>query len=390
MSTNYSLKIRHSIEHNSGEILCVKFSPDGKHLLTGCGDGSIRIYNTKTGKEVHKLQDSYSIIPNPVISIKFRPNLEENRNKNKNILISTNTAGTTQQWNLTSYKCIYTSRITDGEQLYCVDYDTQGQKFVTAGKDKILRLYDEETKKLVCTMEHGIKTPNVVNINNNNNNIDNNNIDNNENEEDNRPTGHSNRIFACKFHPIDVNTIITGGWDRTLQIWDIREGKSVRKINGPFISGEGLDINHNGLELLTGSWRANNSLEIYDYRQGKKLKDIPWNGPYGHGSNINPPTLLYSSQYSKEGENKFICAGGSGYNELKVFDQQDHHHVIGSIHDLNGAIFTVDFSNDIGSYASDEVYQTIACGGSDSTIKIIDIVNKHDMLTKKFHSLRTI
>ncbi|RHY34961.1 hypothetical protein DYB32_000530 [Aphanomyces invadans] len=90
--------------------------------------------------------------------------------------------------------------------------------------------------------------------------------------------GHSNRVFSVKFHPLDENTIISGGWDNTIQIWDTRVGHSVRGIYGPHIAGaahvqitnlpDGLDLTGDAIdinaknEILTGSWRPENPLEV--------------------------------------------------------------------------------------------------------------------------------
>ena len=34
--------------------------------------------------------------------------------------------------------------------------------------------------------------------------------------------GHSNRIFCVKFDPSENNRIVSGGWDNTVQIYDVR------------------------------------------------------------------------------------------------------------------------------------------------------------------------
>jgi COMPASS component SWD3 len=54
--------------------------------------------------------------------------------------------------------------------------------------------------------------------------------------------GHSNRVFSIKFNPDDENILLSGGWDNTVQIWDIRAGASVRSIFGPHICGDAMDI----------------------------------------------------------------------------------------------------------------------------------------------------
>ena len=58
----------------------------------------------------------------------------------------------------------------------------------------------------------------------------------------NSSAGHSNRVFSVKFHPEDPNVLLSGGWDNTIQIWDLRTGFSERSIYGPHLAGDSLDI----------------------------------------------------------------------------------------------------------------------------------------------------
>ena len=39
--------------------------------------------------------------------------------------------------------------------------------------------------------------------------------------------------------------------------------------------------------------------------------------------------MIYAAQFSKEGQGKYIVAGGSGANEAKVFDHKNGNAVIG-------------------------------------------------------------
>jgi len=43
--------------------------------------------------------------------------------------------------------------------------------------------------------------------------------------------GHHNRVFAGVCHPTDPNIFLTGGWDSTVQFWDIRVNSSVRSVH---------------------------------------------------------------------------------------------------------------------------------------------------------------
>lgn len=90
--------------------------------------------------------------------------------------------------------------------------------------------------------------------------------------------GHSNRIFSIKFHPFDSNILVSGGWDNTVWIYDVRQRGPVGNIYGPHICGEAIDLRQDGFTLLTGSYRQENPLELWDIRKFEKLKDIDWYG----------------------------------------------------------------------------------------------------------------
>lgn len=71
--------------------------------------------------------------------------------------------------------------------------------------------------------------------------------------------GHNNRVFCCKFDPENPNHVVSGGWDKSIMIWDIRSpGGPVRSIIDPFICGDAIDL-HDGY-LLTGSHTADKQL----------------------------------------------------------------------------------------------------------------------------------
>ena len=87
--------------------------------------------------------------------------------------------------------------------------------------------------------------------------------------------GHNNRVFAVKYDQEDENMLISGGWDNTIKIWDLRMETPVRGIYGPFICGDSLDI-HDGY-ILSGSWRSDKQLQIWDFGTAEWVEDIPWN-----------------------------------------------------------------------------------------------------------------
>lgn len=113
--------------------------------------------------------------------------------------------------------------------------------------------------------------------------------------------GHDNRVFAIKF--IDETTVITGGWDAVIHIWDIREGKSIRHFYGPNISGESLDFQDG--KILAGCYSAKDQLQIWDFNKGVKIEAIDWT------KDIDISAYVYAASFSKY-DIGMIGAGSTG------------------------------------------------------------------------------
>lgn len=334
--SKFRLAPRLTISDNKSEIFCVRFSPDGKFVAAGCGDGSIRVFNATNGTLAYSIISGSSVAL-PTTILQFRPVTPSTRTKN--VLVAANASGIVQHWHMTSGKCLHSIEDTEN-QVYALDYNVEGTQFCTAGKDKCVRVYDEATKSLVVEMGNSLEFSLR------------------------KTSGHSNRIFSVKYSKDDPNMILSGGWDNTVQIWDIRTGYSVRSFYGPHICGDSLDIVGN--DVVTGSWRPKNQLEIWDFGTGEKVCEVPWNvSTVTLGQ--NPACMLYATQFSKEGKGKFIAAGGSGSNEVKVFDHHNNNAVVGTITGLSRGVFTLDFSPE---------NQKLAMGGGDSTIRIFDVIGR--------------
>ena len=334
--SNFVLAPHVTINDHSTEVFAVRFSPDSRHLAAGGGDGSIGIFNTHDGRLVHNVAGGSST-STPTTCIRFRPNTTEFREKN--VFLTANSSGLVQHWQLSTNKCLDTFS-DHAEQVFALDYNDMGSQFVTAGKDGKIRIYDEATKSKIMSLEGGLLG-----------------------DYGREAPGHSNRVFSVKFTH-DEHVILSGGWDNTVQIWDTREGCSVRSLHGPHICGDALDLKRG--EILTGSWRAQNQLELWDFGSGERITDIPWNGGQPQEGKA---CMLYASQFSKDSMGRFIVAGGSGANEAKVFDHMAGNAEVGVVKGLKEGVFSVDFSPD---------GEMVAIASEDSSIQIMKIVKKRD------------
>ncbi|CAK9024904.1 WD repeat-containing protein 5, partial [Durusdinium trenchii] len=321
------------------DCFCVRFSPDDQYLATSFANGAIHVYSADTGRQEFLLNGSppsleLSATPLPTTQLRWRPHGAAS--KTQSVLVSVNAEfdGQIMQWHIKSGKCLHS--ITEkGNQIFCLDYFSDGSQFATAGKDRLLRVYDEATKRQLMTLQGG----------------------------DMKETaGHSNRIFSLKYHPEDPNIILSGGWDNTVQVWDTRKGISVKSLWNAYICGDAVDISSDGRQILTGSWRTENSLQIWDFASGKVAQTIDW-----ASASSKSPCQLFAAQFSKDAGSSMILAGGSQENEAKFFLRQPGAMPVpfGALVSMPKPVFTVDWS--ISS-------KMAAVGSSDGQVRVLEVL----------------
>lgn len=233
-------KLRPEIRDDPLDIYKLEFSADGAVLAAGYGDGTARLYNPASGRRLHKLQHSSQ---HPIPSLSFRNATSVGAVP---LLLSVSSVGQVCHWHVSRGSMLHTFT-EDNNELYTCTFSPDGTSFLTAGKDMVIRCYDESTNQLLCSLRHG-------------------------NEE--TTSGHANRIFSARYRADDANIIASGGWDNTIQIWDLRAGHSVWSYYGPNVCGESLDTV--GSYLVVGSWKGTDQIHVYDLRTRDTLAIYDW------------------------------------------------------------------------------------------------------------------
>ncbi|KAL2918545.1 hypothetical protein HK105_201946 [Polyrhizophydium stewartii] len=317
------------------EIYSLKFSSDEAYLALASGDARISVFSMQSNTRELVLDPTLSDRV-PCTSLCFRPDAAAF--KNKSILAAAYADGSIRHWHYTSGQLL-SSFTEDDNQTNILVYCPDGGTFATAGSDMTLRLYDGVTQKRVAKICAG---------------------------RGEKSSGHSNRIFCTKFHPTDPNLMVSGGWDNTIQIWDLRLGCAVRSFFGPHICGDSLDFDDTGSVLLTGSYSKDDPLQIWSWESGQVTTTVPWSQS---GEAEPPMAMLYSAQFSKGtdavgGPNRFILGGCSGaVKEARVFSNETKK-LVGSVTQLSYAVYATAMS------ASDRF---VALGGSGKTLIVCDV-----------------
>lgn len=103
-------------------------------------------------------------------------------------MLAASGSGTIYQFLAKTGKKIF-ERQEEDNYIFAMDYNPKGTLFATAGKDCVIRVYDEETKEVRSKLQ-GVSW---------------------------HKPGHNNRLFGLRFSPDDPNILLSGGWDQNVQ-----------------------------------------------------------------------------------------------------------------------------------------------------------------------------
>ena len=83
-----------------------------------------------------------------------------------------------------------------------------------------------------------------------------------------QPTlGPPAKTMAAVF--VDRNSVLVGGWESSVLLYDLRSKAVARTFDGPRLSGDALDF-RDGC-VLTASHRPKEQLQVFDYASGKQM-----------------------------------------------------------------------------------------------------------------------
>jgi COMPASS component SWD3 len=221
-------------------VFSLDFSEDEHLLAAGTRLGEVIVYNTTSGLVDYHFPTNTERCP--ITALRFRPD----SGGRKNLLAVCCADGSIQYWHVTSSRCLAKITLSDNCALAC-DYRGDGELLAIGGQDCAVRVFDSR-HQLVHTLKSGILS-------------------------DETSPGHSGRVCSVRFHNTDHNILVSGGWDRSLHVWDLRVERSVRSIYGPYICGQALDLR--GDVVLSGATADRHQMQLWHLGSCKLMMDIP-------------------------------------------------------------------------------------------------------------------
>ena len=177
-----------SMEGHKEAVLAVRFSPDGKHLVTGSGDTTLRVWDINTCTPKHTLTGH----KNWVLCVEWSPNSK--------YFASGDYVGGIRVWDAETMQCIFSNPKAHKKFVTSLSWEPLHRnpnchRLVSAGKDGMARVWDIILRKPVFSM-----------------------------------SGHRMSITCVRWG--GEGLIYTASQDRTVKVFSDVEGKLVRTLEG--------------------------------------------------------------------------------------------------------------------------------------------------------------
>ena len=175
----------HTLQGHIGGVSSVAYSPDGRHIVSGSWDNTIRVWNTTIGQCVAGPFQGHT---QPVLSVAYSPDGRH--------IVSGSCDNTIRVWNTTTGQYVAGPFQGHIDRLTSVVYSPDGRHIVSGSFDKTIRVWIATTGQCVAGPFQG----------------------------------HTDAVTSVAYSP-DGRHIVSGSWDNTIRVWNATTGQCVA---GPF------------------------------------------------------------------------------------------------------------------------------------------------------------
>ena len=202
---------------HTDSVLSVSFSPDGRTLASGSLNGSIYLWNADTGQHEKTLIGH----TDSVRSVLFSPDGRMLASGGDDYTVRLWDVGTGQE------KKTLTGH---GKRVMSISFSPDGQMLASGGNDYTVRLWDVSTGQEKKTL-----------------------------------TEHTDSVLSVSFSP-DGRMLASGGLDRTVRLWNVGTGQEKKTLIGQDWSSS-IIFSPDGATIASGSYTGN--IQLWDADTGQ-------------------------------------------------------------------------------------------------------------------------
>ncbi|PQE16116.1 hypothetical protein CJF30_00011140 [Rutstroemia sp. NJR-2017a BBW] len=245
-----------TLEGHTSIVNSVTFSPDGKQVVSGSEDRTVRLWDTATGQQILPPLEGHSSWVN---SVAFSTDGKQ--------IVSGSSDRTVRLWDTATGKPILPPLEGHTGWVNSVAFSPDGTQIVSGSYDQTVRLWDAATGKPILPLLEG----------------------------------HTGEVNSVAFSS-DGKQVVSGSDDRTVRLWDTATGKPILPpLEGHTDPVRSVAFSPDGKQIVSGSW--DQTVRLWDAATGKPILPLL----EGHTGEVNRAAFSSDrNQVVSESDNQML------------------------------------------------------------------------------------
>jgi len=291
-----------TLEGHTNQVLAVSVTPDGRRVVSGSKDQTLRVWDMETGACLRVLQEYTTLVRSLSVTSDGRGAVSAGADDTLRVwdletgtslhmLGHTDCVGSVsvtpdgrraasanpfhpplgdmsvRVWDLGTRTCLHVLA-GHARNVWSVSVTPDGQRVVSGSEDQTLRVWEMKSGQCLRTLE-----------------------------------GHAGGVRTVSVTP-DGRRAVSGSGDNTLRVWDLESGYCLRTLEGHSDSVESVSVTPDGRRAVSGS--EDNTLRVWDLEAGRCLRVLEGHTDWVTSVSVTPDGRL--------------AVSGSGDQTVRVWD----------------------------------------------------------------------